>query len=340
VKWNLEVQQSLGDKTAVSINYVGNIGYDLFLQNRTLNAYCTAAKCPNGFEDLSTSPKDTRFSNIREYANGGKANYEGLTLTATRRMTKGFTGSVNYTWSHTLDDLYEGGIEPLNALANPSFSVAIDPFNQQKYNYSNADQDVRHLLTANYYWEFPFRANNAILNQAISGWAWSSTWIYTSGTPFSVYYTSVTSSLLSNASNGRALAIMTTPGTGNCGKPSTTSPCLTKSQFVHTISTPQTTWGGGGNNRRNNFRGPGYFDSDMALSKNFRLTEKGLVLSFGAEAYNFLNHPNFDRPTGSLSSGLFGTIWETVGQPNSPYGNFQGAAVNGRIIQSTLKVKF
>jgi hypothetical protein len=260
----------------------------------------------------------------------------------TQRATKGLTGSLNYTFSHTLDELYEGGIEPLNALSNPSFTVVINPFNARKYNYASADQDVRHLLTANFYWELPFKTGDADLDSVLGGWVLSGTFQHTTGTPFSAYYTSVGSSVLSNASNGRVLAIMNTKGTGSCGRPDANSPCFTKSQFNATTAaaTVQTTWGGGYNTTRNNFRGPGYFDADMSLVKNIRMSEKGVTLSMGAEAINFFNHPNFDRPTGSLSSGSFGKITATVGQPNSPYGNFQGSAANGRIIETTVKLKF
>ncbi len=338
LKWNFEIERAIGDKSSVSVNYVGNHGYDLFLTQQAYNAYCTTTKCPNGFENLPTSAPDTRFANVTQYQNGGRANYDGLSVSATRRLTAGFTGSFNYTWSHTLDDIYEGGIEPLNALANPSLRTVIDPFNVDKYNYASADQDIRHVISANYYWELPFKSTNGFLNNVIGGWMWSGVVLHNTGSPFSVYYTSITSSVLGNASNGRALGVMLTPGTGNCGGP-TGAPCLLKSQFLATTSPAlhQTTWG---SNARNFFRGPGYFDSDMSLTKSFRLTEKGLTLSLGANAYNIFNHPNFDRPTGSLSSGLFGTIWETVSAPNSPYGNFQGAAVSGRILQSNLKVTF
>ena len=342
LKWNLEIERSIGEKTALSINYVGNHGYDLFMTNRSLNAYCSVTNCPTGFEGLPSSAPDTRFANIREYDNGAFANYAGLTFTATQRVTRGFTGTANYTWSHTLDELYEGGIEPLNALENPSFTVAIDPSNIRKYNYASADQDVRQLFTANFYWELPLKIGSGDLAALTGGWIWSATFQHTTGTPFSAYYSSVYSSLLTNDTSGRALAIMNTKGTGSCGKPDPNSPCFKSSQFLKTVTpgASQTTWGGGYNTTRNNFRGPGYFDSDMGLTKNFALNDKGMTLSFEAEAYNFFNHPNFDRPIGSLTSGSFGKILSTVGQPNSPYGNFQGGAVNGRIVQSTIKLRF
>jgi len=342
LKWNLEIEHSVGDKTAVSLNYAGNHGYDLFTTNRGLNSYCSLAHCPTGFQDLPSVAPDTRFANIREYDNGGIANYAGLTATIKQRVTKGFTGSLNYTWSHTLDELYEGGIEPLNALENPSFGVSIDPINERKYNYASADQDIRSLLTANFYWQLPFKTPDADLNEVFGGWVLSGTVQRTSGTPFSAYLTSVTG-LLSNATYDKVLANMTTKGTGSCGRPNPNSPCLLASQFqkpTSSVSSYQMAWGGGFNMRRNNFTGPGYFDSDITLAKQIHVSDRGVVFSFAAEAINFFNHPNFDRPIGSLSSATFGTIQETVGQPNSPYGNFQGSAVNGRVIEAVLKLKF
>jgi hypothetical protein len=344
MKWNLEIERSIGDKTAVSINYVGNHGYDLFIINRTLNAYCSTTNCKNGFEGLPTSAPDPRFANVREYDNGGIANYNGLTFTLTQRSTKGFTGNLNYTWSHTLDDLYEGGIEPYfgTTTDTPSLRVAIDPYNVAKYNYSNADQDARHVITGNFYWELPFKSGDQDLNSLIGGWSFSGTVQFKTGSPFTVYNTAISSGVLSNATSGMVLPVMTTKGLGSCGKPNANSPCFLKTQFNTSTAaaTVQTTWGGGYNSRRNSFWGPGYFDSDLSLSKNIRITEKGPVFTVGIQAINFMNHPNFDRPVGNLNTSTNGKILATVGQPNSPYGNFEGSAANGRLFLSNLKVRF
>jgi len=93
---------------------------------------------------------------------------------------------------------------------------------------------------------------------------------------------------------------------------------------------------------RNSFRGPGYFNTDFAIKKAFRVTknENGLQLVLGANAYNVLNHPNFATPDNNVASGTFGTIQATVTPASSPYGNFQGAAVSGRILQLEMEVKF
>jgi hypothetical protein len=52
VEWNLEVQHTFGKSTLVSINDVGNHGYDILLVNPYLNAFCTTATCGSGFTEL------------------------------------------------------------------------------------------------------------------------------------------------------------------------------------------------------------------------------------------------------------------------------------------------
>ena len=94
-----------------------------------------------------------------------------------------------------------------------------------------------------------------------------------------------------------------------------------------------------GTSSRNSFRGPKYFDTDMNISKKVSLREK-MAFSFGADFYNILNHPNFANPSGNTGSGSFGQVLSTATPPSSPYGNFQGAAVSGRIVQSVMKFEF
>ena len=51
---------------------------------------------------------------------------------------------------------------------------------------------------------------------------------------------------------------------------------------------------------RNSLRGPTFAELDLSVQKGFRLTE-GKRLTFGAEAYNLLNHPNFAGPSNTQS---------------------------------------
>jgi hypothetical protein len=58
------------------------------------------------------------------------------------------------------------------------------------------------------------------------------------------------------------------------------------------------TWGNLG---RYVARGPGFYEIDTALQKQFRVTEK-ISMKFRAEAFNLLNHPVYANPSGSIGS--------------------------------------
>jgi hypothetical protein len=76
--------------------------------------------------------------------------------------------------------------------------------------------------------------------------------------------------------------------------------------------------------RRNSLRGPGYFDVDVAVTREFKLYEQ-LTLQARAEAFNVLNHPNFMLPNGNISSAAFGQIT---------------TAFDPRILQASMKLIF
>ena len=79
-----------------------------------------------------------------------------------------------------------------------------------------------------------------------------------------------------------------------------------------------------GNASHNSLRGPGYFDVDLAVSREFKLLE-ALTLHVRAEAFNAMNHPNFGGPNGSIASSTFGQIT---------------SASEPRILQASMKLVF
>ena len=328
LEWNLMVEKSFGASTSVALNYVGNHGYDLFTPSNALNTYCTLgpAVCP---ASLPTTAPDNRFRNVGEISNSGYSNYDGLTATVTRRFSHGLQGTFNYTYSHSLDTLSNGGLLPYSTnTGGDSFRTQFDPYNLSQ-NYGNSDYDFRHYLSATYFYQLPFKSQNHFMNAAIGGWGLSQTIFYRSGQPFSVYI-SGSAYGLKNGTNARMLVDYLN-GPTSCTNPSIQ--CLQPSQFAAT----QTNFG---NTARNFFRGPHYFNSDFSIFKNFQIRESGMGFTLLANAFNVFNHPNFANPNDNGASGLFGYILSTVSEPNSPYGNFQGAAVSGRVLQLGLKFKF
>jgi hypothetical protein len=87
------------------------------------------------------------------------------------------------------------------------------------------------------------------------------------------------------------------------------------------------------------FRGTGYFDTDMQVTKNIPIRER-VKFGFGVQMYNLFNHPNFANPSGSVTSSALGTISSTVVPPTSIYGSFQSGTVSGRVIVVAGKLTF
>lgn len=358
LQWNFQVQQAIGSKTTVSLNYVGNRGYDEIILNPWLNAYSSATFGPGGsgtgtstFGNLpfpnTSDPTlatcsncsflhsvDGHYGNVLQYTNNAVSNYNGLTATVTRRFSHGFNGSLNYTWAHALDEVSNGGLLGFNAGVGDSILGVLNPNCLRCGNYSNADYDVRHNLTANYVWDLPFKASGAALNRVISGWSVSGTFFYHTGYPYGVVDTQLSSiSGLHNVSSGTLTATFL-GGPTYAGCSNTATGCLSLTQF-----TPATAENTFGNIPRNYFRGPGYFDSDFTVLKTIPITERW-KLGLGANAYNVFNHPNFANPVADIASGSLGTIQSTVSQPTNPYGSFVSSAVSGRVLQLQARVTF
>jgi hypothetical protein len=88
-----------------------------------------------------------------------------------------------------------------------------------------------------------------------------------------------------------------------------------------------------GNLGRNTLRGPGLEDFDYSIFKNWRLWREGTTLQFRAEAFNLLNHANFQAPKTKIFDGS-GNVISNAGQLPSP------TATSEREIQFGLKLNF
>jgi hypothetical protein len=338
-EWNLEVDQSFGRNNALSLNYVGNHGYDIFVENPGLNAACTAAICPAGFDQLPQTTPDRRFGNIIDLRNRAVSNYQGLTASFQRSFSRGLQVKAGYTWSHTLDEVSNGGILPYS-LDERNLQFQFDPFNLARLNYGNADYDIRHYFSASYSWQASDRVGGTLLSQVLGGWILSQTFFTRTGLPYTIVDTSAPISLTNFASGVVPTEIV--PGSFNggesCNNPK--RPCVTTAALQNvTPGVGIDTLRGFGNQRRNQFRGPGFFDSDLHLAKTFRVQER-ISLGLGANAFNVLNHPNFANPIFDVSQGNFGTLQSTVSPPTSPFGSFVGAAASGRVLQLEGRLTF
>lgn len=326
-EWSFEIQQQIGAKNVLVATYSGNHGYNLIVQNGFANA--SAA----GFAGLPTASPDPRFNQVTQLESLGRSNYDGLTVQYRRALGYGFQGQINYTWSHALDNISNGGAnEPYSFCSGCSLSTLANP--NVAANYGNADYDIRHNVTADFVWEIPYKfGNRKLLSNALANWTVAGKMYLRSGTPFSII-DSVLAGTLSPSINATMLATSTAALPETCGRSAINTPCYTSADFL--AAGTETSFGNVG---RNALHGPSYFSMDFSLFKNFNITE-GMRFQLGASAYNALNHANFQNPNADVAGGGFGSITATAIPPTSAYGAFQGSAVSGRVLVVTGRFQF
>src|SRR5438128_12568940 len=126
----------------------------MYILNPCQNSYCGSntvtgrnTVCPSRFPGLGLAPADPRFGTVTNLRNRAVSNYNGLTASFQRKFASGLQVQAGYTWSHTLDEVSNGGILPYSL--NDSLLIQFNP-NDPHANYGNADYDIRHYFSGTY----------------------------------------------------------------------------------------------------------------------------------------------------------------------------------------------
>jgi hypothetical protein len=342
-EWDLEIQQALGWHTTVSAKYVGNHGEHEEITNPALNAFSPTGAA---FGGLPLTQPDARFGVVAQTQNVGNSNYNGVTLTAAHTVNGGFQFQASYTYSHALDEISNSSLNPfgLNGNNNVDVVTPLNPFNIRQLNYGNADYDVRQSFAMNYVWSDAIRHLTARgPNALMKGWTVSGTIFKHTGFPYSIWSSNSTAALqgtlfgsTSPATTTAVLANVVGSPNINCGSSAAglANPCYNAANFAD----PTDNFG---TQRRNQFRGPGYFDTDFDFEKAFRIPKwESAKFSVGARFFNLFNHPNFAFPNTNIDSNQFGQITQTVSQPTTIYGSGLGADASPRVIELQGKFVF
>jgi hypothetical protein len=324
-EWSLQWQQQMGRHTSFYIGYVGNHGYHEPVLDNGVNLYGVP-----GAPATATLPA---FGVVTQVESVAVSNYNGL-IASIKHESKLATATLNYAWSHALDEISNGGFLGFGGgnTINP-----IDPFNLRLQNYGNADYDNRNGMNGNYILHMPYLGGPKLLTDQ---WQVGGTVFYHAGFPFSVIDSNFANAIAGDNGGGTALADITSNSIPHhCGSSATTTPCFGSSTQYATYFADPTGFTDPNLQRRNQFFGPGYFDTDFNLMKGFKIPglETGR-LQVGCEAYNVLNHPNFANPSFNFDGPGFGQIFSTVSPPTSVFGAFLGGDASPRLLQ--LKAKF
>ncbi len=296
--WQLLAQRDLPGSFQATLTYLGikgTRGVQEFLPNTNpIGAPSPCPTCPSGFVYRTSNGNSTR---------------ESGQVQLRRRLRSGFTGSVQYTYSKSIDDdAVLGGQGPVAvgaAAATPGNAAVAQDWRNLSGERGLSNFDQRHLLTASAQYTSGQGLGGGTL---MEGWRgtllkeWTVTTQITAGsglpeTP--VYFATV-------------------PGTGMTGSIRanfTGSPLYSAPAGLHlnpaAFAAPAA--GQWGTARRNSITGPSQFSMNLSLARTFRLKGR-YSLDTRVDATNFLNHEVYTSYVTTVNSTQFGLPLATNGQ--------------------------
>ena len=262
----------------------------------------------------------TQSSGMSMWTNAGYGNFHGGTLSVRKIFSRGLSFDFNYTLAHAMDN--GGGPEAGGGSAG---GIMLNPYDFDAF-YGDADFDIRHNINSNVLYELPFGNGKSILGGAsglvdhlVGGWQVSGIFRYRSGLPTSVAYSGLWPTNFSFTTIAYPIGPYEAGVTTNqFGNPS-----------IFTSTTEAANWKPmlpGEVGTRAAVRLDDFVNTDIAITKNFRLPYSNHRLQFRAEAFNAFNNVNFTNLSLDASS------------PNS-FGQFTAAAAP-RVMQFALRYEF
>lgn len=313
--YNLSLQRQFGRNTVVTLSYVGTQGHRLLVgleSNPGNPALClsvsqpsevmpgTTTCGPNGENGVyypvsggvingTRAPFGPLFVSNAWYDTMANSNYNAFEATM-HHISGRREFLVGYTYSKAMDNGSGLGdqVYPLNY----GLTKALSAF------------DLTNNFVASYSYTLPFDKLFR-RNPVASGWRISGITRFASGFPVTLSEQD-DNSLLGTGGSGIGGDVDVpdfSPGNLKFTNPRTGLPYFNTSLFS------KEKLGQFGTASRRFFHGPGLNDFDMAVLKEFRLTESK-SLEFRAEFFNIFNHAQFMTPNGNINAGTFGLATE------------------------------
>jgi len=280
--WNLTLQKELG------WGFTGEAGYVATRSVRQLGFInINASQIP--FTNQATEPLFQQFG--RTAATTfleplGTGQYNSLQASLKRRFSKGLMMNVNYTWG-----------KAINLVDASSGTPNIQSQYYLGMNRAPTGYDITHNLAITNVWDLPFgrgqrwAGGKGVLTQIVSGWQVNNLVSIFSGTPFNVWgdcgaaWPGNSPTMINIVGSPKRIASKSgywyDPfAFAETFDPNNPGSCLTGSL---------------GNSGFNNLRGPGVFNWDAGIFRDFAIKER-LHIQFRAEAFNLTNTPHWANP--------------------------------------------
>lgn len=354
MEWSFAVEHQVGESINFRAQYVGTraVNQPYTTQVNGYQTVCEGCFAPFPYAKAA----DPRFGTVTQLNTGANSHYSGLQTTLEKRMEHGFQIQANYSWSHCIDTVSNGGF--LSFAAGGILSPIPGDLARDR---GPCDYDVRHNFTASYTYELPIKLRNR-LGAAVNGWQVSGSVFWHSGIPFSVLsapYTSNGNGIVNGSGPQFASVVPGVPLYEHDPIPGVTQPgtiqWLNPDAFASTVDPSTGACAAGdsashcqfGNLGRNALRGPAFAWSDLYLTKWFTLSER-VKLRIDGQFFNLFNHPNFGLPVlgyagvpgkASTQTG-FGALTYSTSPPTGLLGVGLGGDSSPRMVAFQARLEF
>ncbi len=299
ISWSGGIQQELGFDTVLDVSYVGTKGNRIIRQyNMNQSVPGSGAQGPRRpfFGDLP------QVVNIQYRTNAFNSSYHSLQTKVRKRYSEGLTAQLSYTYSKYLSNA---------ANINGGGNGPPQDFRCFACEWGPAPDDVRHRVVLSHFYELPFGperrfVSSGVLSHIIGNWDISGIWSMQTGDHFTPQLASSTSNSAGGAAQRPNVAgdPVLDPGDRtidrwfDTGLDTPGAPFVTPAQFTF------------GNQGRGILDGPGLFNVDLGVHRNFPIGER-FNLNFRWEMFNAFNRANFGNPNASLGASNAGRVLGT-----------------------------
>jgi outer membrane receptor protein involved in Fe transport len=321
------IEHQFGNSMHLEVDYSGSIGenqYDIAYANfpGTGNYYlgipCTPGDTLTGGPNPCDATLNNQYAGINRRGAGGYSSYNAMNIRYDIQNIRnsGLTLRLNYTWSHSLDDLSDTFSSSTN-----QFNLGYTDFANPSIDYGNSQFDNRHRIAISAIWAVPFaRGTKGIRRALLDGWEFAPVFTARTGAPYTIW--DLTND---NYISTRVAATQPLPVNGtmfqNAGPNSYNIYDVSKLPIDESYLNPITgdadfgPWPGTFTGR-DYFHSPGVFNLDFGVYKSIKFTERK-SLQFRLEAFNALNHSNLYVNEGSAYIiGGTGFLTASYGIPN------------------------
>lgn len=294
-QFNLGVQRQLGASSVIEVTVLGNMSRKLASTPLPINQIPTSILGPQ-----HQSQRDRpfpQFSNVTiQSPTLGLANYYAAMARFQKRYSKGLVVGANYTWSRFFDNTNEVG-GTIGDNGGP-YSNYYD----RSRDYGPSANDIRHRAVVHFVYELPFGRgrrwlSTSPLRHIVGGWSISDVTTLQAGAPFTV--TAQTNTTNSFSAGALRPDVLRNPNLD--GSERSVARWFDTSAFVQPAPYQF------GNEGVGVLRGPGLVNFDLAVLRDFRITER-VKFELRGEFFNALNHTNFNLPGRVFGGANFGVI--------------------------------